>query len=84
MFSAGGRLKEFMKVNNITQKMLAEQSCIAQSSISRMINNDQPITLNLLELLYFKYKLNPAYFIDETISFKVGTKNGLIGDINNF
>ena len=85
MFSAGGRLKEFMKAKDITQKMLAEQSCIAQSSISRMINNEQPITLSLLEYLHFKYKLNPAFFIDESVQLKnLGTQNGHSGDINNF
>lgn len=84
MITPGGRLKAFMKANKITQNNLAAESLVSQSSLSRMILDEQPITFQLLEYLYHKYKLNPAYFIDESISLNVGTQNGHSGDINNF
>lgn len=62
--STGARLKKFMKENHVTQKVLAAESGIAQSSVSRIINDEQPITFDLIRFLYLKYQLNPIYFID--------------------
>jgi transcriptional regulator with XRE-family HTH domain len=73
MITPGSRLQEFMRSNKLNQKTLALKSGIGQASISRMINNEQPITLNLIKTLYELYNLNPVFLIDEKVKMNYRT-----------
>lgn len=61
----GARLRSFMKAVRIVQRDLAELFEVPQSSISEIVNGNQPLSSRQLVRLVARYNLNPAWLLAE-------------------
>jgi len=60
----GAHIKELMDIRDWTQKDLADVLGVSTKHVNKLLNDEQPITLNMAKLLSEAFDMSPQFWIN--------------------
>lgn len=68
---AGAHIQELMEIRDWTQQDLADVLGVSAKHVNKLLNDEQPITLNMAKLLGEAFDLSPQYWINLDTNFRL-------------
>lgn len=70
----GEHIKEMMEIRDWTQQDLADVLGVSTKHVNKLLNNKQPITLNMTKLLEEAFELSPQFWINLDVNYRMRQK----------
>jgi len=67
----GAHIQELMEIRDWTQQDLADVLGVSTKHINKLLNNEQPITLNMAKLLGEAFELSPQFWINLDTNYRL-------------
>lgn len=67
----GAHIQELMEIRDWTQQDLADVLGVSTKHVNKLLNNEQPITLNMAKLLGEAFELSPQFWINLDTNYRL-------------
>lgn len=79
----GGKIKELMQLQNLTQKQLAMKCNLTEAAVSKYINNERTPRVDILINMSKALNVSTEYFMEEKITEFAKLKDLVARNANN-
>lgn len=67
----GAHIQELMEIRNWTQQDLADVLGVSTKHVNKLLNDEQPITLNMAKLLGEAFELSPQFWVNLDTNYRL-------------